>query len=77
MDEGKNKFSLLSSKVFIMVTNELYNKFTNEGIDELSAIPEEKKLLYYKATGSYSINTTERIVMSKSIYVMELITSTF
>lgn len=76
-EEKTLDFIFKVSSIATYVLNTLYNSWLKEGISPLESIGEDKKRKYWNIALKYFSTTEERIRASKSIYVIELITSTY
>jgi hypothetical protein len=77
IDNGKDKgYELLLSKDFpLSILNSLYRTFINEGVPELSTIPQEEKSRIWKLALKYQTENQKRIEASRAAYVLSLITN--
>jgi hypothetical protein len=75
-EEGKDGYLIIKLTVPCKLLAELYIKFTKEGIDKITELPQEKKQKYWNIAMKYFVSTEDRIQASKAAYVLALITST-
>ena len=77
--QGKDGYLVLGSTVCVMLLNQLYANFMNEGIAPIETLPVEKKTEFWEIAKKYCIEENkqkDRIKTSRAAYTLSLITST-
>lgn len=68
---------IFNSKVSLSILNNLYDRFVKDGVEELEKLEKDKKEKYWEISCKYFTDIADRMKACKSIYVLQLITSTF
>lgn len=77
--QGKDGYLVLGSTVCVMLLNQLYANFMNEGIEPIEKLPQEKKLKFFELAQKYCLEENkqkDRIKTGRAAYALSLITST-
>lgn len=73
--EEKTLDFVLKTHVSLSVLSALYERFTKEGIADMTNLPQEKKEKFWKIACKYYEEMGDRLKASKAAYVLSLITS--